>query len=386
MNEASPSPYDFIVVGAGPVGMFAALAVAQTGASVYICDPSATSAGPSNKRMPISLRHTSQILCNKLGVWDAIEPFATPMTDLVIRHSKHFGCLHLNSATSDLPALGYSVPAATLARSLQDAVTRNTFITWKKGVSIDLIEPRKTGFTCRLSSGSTLQARRLLVCDGAKSATCEKLGSVAQGYQHAFTSQVEHIKTQFWKQGHAWQIITPNAILGLIPCAQNEGYLIRTSLKDKIQSDSLDELLCNHIGTIEQSKLCATIPSILQTRSSSIAPGIIALGNAALSMPPVGAQGLNMALETIASLQSWQERAPWQAYDPMEWQRAWQLAHDERLSSGYTWMSKIWDQVGSEKPWYQAQQALAWAWLGCSASGHDFVMTKGQGIQVGSGT
>ena len=69
------------VLGAGPTGSLAALALAQAGWRVQLDDP-LTAEALANRSRAYALTHSSRVLLEQLGLWDALLPHLAPFRRL----------------------------------------------------------------------------------------------------------------------------------------------------------------------------------------------------------------------------------------------------------------------------------------------------------------
>ena len=110
---------DVAVVGAGPVGLAAALALAHVGADVVLIGPvpPKLDAGPQDTRTAALLASSVDLL-KALGVWQAVAPHAAPLKTMRIVDASQslFRSPEIvfEAAELGLEAFGYNVPNAVL--------------------------------------------------------------------------------------------------------------------------------------------------------------------------------------------------------------------------------------------------------------------------------
>src|SRR5215468_6408680 len=118
--------HDVVIVGAGPVGGAAALALADSELDVVALDARPEgSTGRSDRSLALS--HGSRLIFERLGIWSevAATPDAvTPIRSIEVSQRGGFGHARLEAAEQGLPALGYVVSYRALQAALDAALAR----------------------------------------------------------------------------------------------------------------------------------------------------------------------------------------------------------------------------------------------------------------------
>ena len=107
---------DVLVLGAGPVGCAAALALHGSRLRVAVRDAGA----PPQGFRPIALSHASRLILERLDAWRDVS--ATPIETIRISQRGTFGQTRLEAAECGVPALGYVADYSALARVLRERV------------------------------------------------------------------------------------------------------------------------------------------------------------------------------------------------------------------------------------------------------------------------
>ncbi len=114
---------DVLVVGAGPVGMFAALSMARAGLAVEVIDEQVRPAGHS---YAVGLHPGSVLLLDQLGVLDRLLPHGQRIDSVVLRAES--GEMERRIPLEGLTggrSFGLAVPQARLEEALQDALRKH---------------------------------------------------------------------------------------------------------------------------------------------------------------------------------------------------------------------------------------------------------------------
>ncbi len=145
------------VVGAGPVGLAAAVLLADVGYDVVLIAPAA----PPADRRTSALMAGSIALLEKLGVWSALAADASPLktmrivdgTTRLIRAPE----VAFEASEIGLPAFGYNIANTALIAALERAVAA------RRVTRIDALAESATfddaGVTITLSTGDSIVAR-----------------------------------------------------------------------------------------------------------------------------------------------------------------------------------------------------------------------------------
>jgi 2-octaprenyl-6-methoxyphenol hydroxylase (EC 1.14.13.-) len=105
MTESeAPLDTDIVIVGAGPVGMTLALALADSPLRVLLLDRQAANGWAKDPRA-IALAHGSRQLLERLQAWNA--PAATAIRTIHVSQRSGFGRTLIEAEDYALPALGY---------------------------------------------------------------------------------------------------------------------------------------------------------------------------------------------------------------------------------------------------------------------------------------
>lgn len=258
---------DIAVLGAGPVGCAAALALRGAKHRVCLHDGGAPPAG----FRPIALSHGSRLILERLEVWAALA--ATPIETVHVSQRGSFGRTRLEAAETGVPALGYVVDYTALARAFRESAARHGLLT---------------------PAGA---ARCTVHAEGVSTAAREKRYD-----QDAVVALVELAQAAGTT---AYERFTEEGPLALLPSAGRYALIWAApppraaALAAMPEGDflaALSERLGPRIGRATGVQTRALQPLALRVRTARVGPREVFIGNAAQTLHPVAGQGLNLGL------------------------------------------------------------------------------------------
>lgn len=305
-----PQIFDAIVVGAGPAGLAAGLACAETGLRTAVVGPEAD---PRDGRTAALLDGSVNLL-KRLGVWEKAAAASEPLT--AIRLVDATGALIrapeviFHASEIDLPAFGYNVPNAALTAALE--ATRHPRLTRlidKKATVIDLAGDQAR---LALSTGKTLGARLVIAADGRESPTRTAAGIKTSSWSYTQAAIVATFAHSRAHRGISTELHRRVGPLTVVPGPGNTSNLVWVETKEEAQRlIALDDAEFNRelsahigslLGTLSNVSPRRAYPLSGRTASPLAAQRVALVGEAAHVIPPIGAQGLNLGFRDAATI------------------------------------------------------------------------------------
>ena len=293
---------DVLILGAGPVGCAAALALRDSGLKVALSGQS-----PATKQFrPIALSYASRLILERLGAWPPTA--VTPIETIRVSQAGGFGRTRLDAADAGVPALGYVTDYTTLSAALLE------------------------------------KARDLLTDDGAPArCTVHAEGQARDADEKHYTQHalVALVKTDPPSFGTAFERFTPEGPLALLPFAGRYALIWSThperarALAAAGTREFLAELAAaagTAPGMPLETGAPAVLPLVLRVRRTRIGERAVYIGNAAQTLHPVAGQGLNLGLRDAWDLAQVLRGVP----DPGESSVLERYAALRRLDAGAT--------------------------------------------------
>jgi 2-octaprenyl-6-methoxyphenol hydroxylase len=310
--------HDVAIVGAGPVGATAALALADSDLDVITLDARAEGAiGRSDRSLALS--HGSRLIFERLGIWGevaAVPDAVTPIRAIDISQRGGFGHARLDAAEQGLPALGYVVSYRALQRALDAALLR-AGRSVLHGASVSRIaatsafarvEIERDGQHCECT------ARLVAVADGG--------GRLVPGLarrQHDYR-QVALIGKAWPGEPHhglAFERFTPAGPMALLPEGDHYGFVWTTTPGEGERLRALPDgeflhALGERFGScldgrssqppfvrVEERRV---FPLMLDFAGRIVGERIALMGNAAQALHPIAGQGFNLGVRDAYEL------------------------------------------------------------------------------------
>ena len=311
MDPTSSQNFDVIVIGGGPAGLAAAVAISNTGALTALIA----------RRQPYADNRTTALLggsvafLTSLGVWPCCEAQSAPLRTMrlvddtmrLIRAPE----VRFDASELGLEQFGFNIANRDLMAALEDRATQMpglvrfdadaaSVMTGESAVSVDLDE------SVRLTAA-------LVVGADGRASRCRAAAGIAVSHralpQSALTFNVAHSRPH---QGVSTEFHTPQGPCVFVPLPGNRSSVVWVSSPGEAQRlNALDDAGLSRAVEHQSHHILGKLMvggerhlfALAIERPASVARDRIALvGEAAHVLPPIGAQGLNMGLRDAADL------------------------------------------------------------------------------------
>ena len=310
MNNLSTT-YDAVVVGGGPAGLAAAIALAQTGARTALIARHA----PYADNRTTALLGGSVDFLQALEVWPRCKDQAAQLrvmrlvddTGRLIRAPEvRFSCDEIG-----LEVFGYNIENRLLVAALEERAAALSNLT-RFDDDAAAISPEDEIVWIRLSRGGSVSARLAIGADGRHSLCREAAGIGVKRRdlaQAALTFNVSHSRPH---KNVSTEFHTPQGPCVFVPLPGDRSSVVWVSapkeaerllaLSDVELSDAAETQSHSILGRLRvEPGRNMFLLAIEQPRQ--LAKARVALvGEAAHVLPPIGAQGLNMGLRDAADI------------------------------------------------------------------------------------
>ncbi len=310
-----PCQYDIAIVGGGFVGRTLACALAAASYRIALVEsqPVPATNGTAVKRdeRSIALNLASKRMLDTLGVWELLDVYSTPIKKIHVSDQGRFGVMRLDCRHHGTESFGYLVPAEKLTLALQKHLRLHEHIQHIQPYRVSGIENCTDKITLH-GAGEPIQAKLLIAADGAHSFIRNKLSIPVDEKQYRQTAIVGNIRLDDHHRYTAYERFTRQGPLALLPREGNYCGFIWMNPDDVAQehlalSDEdfllrLQRAFGYRLGYFSRPGKRFAYPLSLLVSQRRVQRRAVLVGNAAQTLHPIAAQGLNLALRDIAEL------------------------------------------------------------------------------------
>jgi 2-octaprenyl-6-methoxyphenol hydroxylase len=313
-----------VVVGRGPAGLTAAIALAEGGTQTVLVG--LRPAKPDNRTT--ALLADSVTALDTLGVWSLCRAKAAPLK--VMRIVDDTGRLwrapevRFDASEIGLDAFGYNIENRHLIDAMEERARNLSGLQIVDG-EVLAIKTDRDGVAIDLKDGATYRAPIAIGADGRNS-ICRSAAGIdmdERDYpQVAITLCVRHSRPH---QDKSTEFHTPNGPFTLVPLPDNRSSLVwvvdpetaddLASLEDVELSAEIERASYSILGRIEAEPARGRFPLRVATARRFADRRIALVGEAAHVIPPIGAQGLNLGLRDAATISELAIKADRQSQD-----------------------------------------------------------------------
>lgn len=315
MSEAEAAA-DIIVVGGGLVGTALVNALQRLSLDVVMLEAHELKRieAPGFDGRSTALANGSRRILEQLGLWEGGAD-AEPIRSIHIGERGRFGAARIEADEERVPALGYTLENAVLARRLWHGLEhapRLRTIAPARVVAVETDQRCVRVAVEHEGRHESLAASLLVAADGVDSEVRRALGIGAAADHYAQHAIVANCVTEARPAGRAFERFTPGGALAVLPLTRGRVAVIWTmssaragrvlELDDGDFLRELEAAFGRRLGRF--TKVGARSAYALnRVRSERVrGPRCVLVGNAALSLHPVAGQGFNLALRDAAAL------------------------------------------------------------------------------------
>ena len=310
MSEISAT-FDAAVVGGGPAGLAAALALAQGGARTVLVA----------RRVPYGDNRTTALLggsvdfLEELDVWRRCKEQAAPLqamrlvddTGRLIRAPE----VRFSSDEIGLEAFGYNIENRILVAALEERAAELAEIT-RLDDEAEAIVPDPLEVAIRTTGGQTVAARIVIGADGRHSLCRDAAGIDVRRRdldQAALTFNMSHSRPH---RNASTEFHTPHGPCVFVPLPGNRSSVVWVTkpgeagrlkaLGDDDLSAAAERQSHSILGSVRVEPGRHLFPLAIERPRQFASNRIALVGEAAHVIPPIGAQGLNLGLRDAADI------------------------------------------------------------------------------------
>ena len=323
------SNYDIVIVGGGMVGISLALLLrAQRPWKILVVEaqelavsdsPVSGAYSSSFDARSTALSWSSRNIYQSIAVWPQLKRHLAAIAQIHVSDRRHAGLTRIDAADANVDALGYVVENQWLGSVLLNQLAE-TDIQLLGSAGVETIVPLAAGMRLRVQQSDqdlqTIDAKLVVIADGAGSSTSKKLGIQSQSSTYGQTGIIANISLEKPHGGVAYERFTDQGPMALLPLTDFKGRprsaLVWTQPSEMAESlmaadeqwflEQLQTRFGYRLGRFKQLGERVAYPLALTTATEQVRRHLVVMGNAAHSLHPVAGQGFNLSLRDAATL------------------------------------------------------------------------------------
>lgn len=315
------------VIGGGPAGLVAALALAHFGVPAVLIAPAPSlsfpaSAGEKSGSRPgavdnrtSALMRPSVLALEALGVWPRCRDHAAPLR--VMRIVDDTGRLwrapevRFEAAEIGLEAFAWNVENVRLVAALWERVAAQTSLI-HLATSATSLSIGTSGVIVTFTDGSKVHCQLAVAADGRNSIcrAAAGIGTDTRSYpQTALTFTLAHTRPH---RDISTEFHTAHGPFTLVPLPGSRSSLVWVADSDEAQSlcalagaaldAEIERRSHSILGKVQAEPGRGAFPMAVSTAKTFAASRVALVGEAAHLFPPIGAQGLNLGLRDAVTI------------------------------------------------------------------------------------
>ena len=301
---------EVIVIGGGPAGLTAAIALAQAGIETALV----SGAAPADNRTT-ALLASSVTALEALGVWSRCRAAAAPLETLRIvddtRRLWRAPEVRFSAHEIGLDAFGWNIENRHLVAALSARADETTALSVLRDHA-NTIKIGDDAVDVQLDSGGAVRGRLLIGADGRNSRTRNAAGirmTTRVSRQTALTFNLSHARphhntsTEFHTEQGPFTLVPLPGLRSSLVCVVAPRVAERLSRFDAgALNDELERRAHSILGRVSAEPGRGVFALGTESARQVVAHRVILIGEAAHVLPPIGAQGLNLGLRDAATV------------------------------------------------------------------------------------
>ena len=309
--------HDVLIIGAGPVGLCLAKALADQSLKVALVErqPEQALAEPAFDGREIALTHASMRLMHQLDLWRHIpEEGIAPLRNAQVMNGASPHHMRIDGELAGQEQLGCLVPNHLIRRAAWLAVRDTPGIIVHAEAKVSAVHADAQQAWAELQDGSRLQAGLLVAADSRFSETRRALGIDADMHDFGKSMLVCRMRHSVEHKHTAWEWFDHGQTLALLPLQEYQSSVVVTVTGEQAQrlvqmeeaefGREMERRFDNRLGSMQLESTRHAYPLVGVYSRRFVGPRFALAGDAAVGMHPVTAHGFNFGLAGVERLAS----------------------------------------------------------------------------------
>lgn len=307
---------DVVILGGGVVGASLALMLAQFNYQVVVVEkksPTTTTTHDLAART-VALSFASVQILKSLGVWQALEQCTVPIQEVLVSVAGRLGRSHLKAAEQGAPYLGQVVAFDDLEQVLFAALAKMPNVKLFCNATLSEYHKEQSDWSLTLQAAKPLviRSKLLVAADGIDSSVRQHLGMEVRTTDYGHFAVLANLQVKDAPPARAIERFLKDGAIALLPWRNQLAtsvYTVTEQQKNHLQAlnDQAYLTACQQALGMRHGKLIGLgkricVPLMMQVAPQQISDRFLLMGNAAHSLHPIAAQGLNLSLRDIWQL------------------------------------------------------------------------------------